>query len=69
MLIILLFSCLNTVIGCLNSKMSAYLRFGENEKAQEICESYLKEIRENGTFSEEEYKAAEKEFREKIYIL
>ncbi len=51
------------------SKMSAFLRFGENEKAQEICESYLKEIRENGTFSEEEYKAAEKEFREKIYIL
>ena len=37
------------------SKMSAYLRFGENEKAQEICESYLKEIRESSTFTEDEY--------------
>lgn len=51
------------------NKMSAYLKAGEKEKAEEVCESYLKEIRENGTLSKEEYRSAEKEFREKIYIL
>ncbi len=51
------------------NKMSAYLRAGEKEKAEEVCETYLKTIRENGTFSEDEYKSAEKEFREKIYVL
>ena len=29
----------------------------------------LAEIHDNGTFSEDEYKSAQKEFREKIYIL
>ena len=51
------------------NKMSAYLRAGEKEKAEEVCETYLKTIRENGTFSEDEYKSAEKEFRGKIYVL
>lgn len=51
------------------SKMSAYLRAGDNEKAKEICDAYLKEIRDNGIFSEEEYRSVEKEFREQIYIL
>ena len=51
------------------SKMSACVRAGKNEQAKEICEAYLKEIKENGTFSEEEYAAVEKEFREQIYIL
>lgn len=49
--------------------MSAYLRAGDNEKAKEICDAYLKEIRDNGIFSEEEYRSVEKEFREQIYIL
>lgn len=51
------------------SKMSAYLRAGEQEKAKEVCETYLKEIKENNVFSEEEYVSVEKEFKEKIYIL
>ena len=51
------------------SKMKACVREGKNEQAKEICETYLKEIKENGTFSEEEYAAVEKEFREQIYIL
>ena len=51
------------------NKMSAYLRAGDKDKAKETCDAYLKEIRENGTFSEEEYKAVEKEFTEQIYIL
>ena len=51
------------------SKMSAYLKAGEEEKAKELCETYLAEIKENGEFSGEEYLAVEKEFREKIYIL
>ena len=42
---------------------------GEPEKAKEVCDSYLKEIKENNTFSEEEYCSVEKEFKEKIYIL
>ena len=51
------------------SKMSAYVRAGKMEQAKELCEAYLKEIKENGTFSEEEYQSVEKEFREQIYIL
>ena len=49
--------------------MSAYLRAGENEKAKEICDAYLNEVKEKGTFSDEEYRSIEKEFREQIYIL
>lgn len=51
------------------SKMSAYLRAGEEEKAKELCDTYLAEIKEKKVFSEEEYVAVEKEFKEKIYIL
>ncbi len=51
------------------SKMSAYLKAGENEKAKDVCDTYLNEIKANGTFSDDEYKVVEKEFREKIYIL
>jgi len=51
------------------SKMSAYLKAGEKEKAKEVCDSYLKEIKENHMFSEEEYASVEKEFKEHIYIL
>lgn len=51
------------------SKMSAYLNAGEQEKAKEVCDTYLKEIKENNTFSEEEYLSVEKEFKEQIYIL
>lgn len=50
-------------------KMSAYLKAGEEEKAKEICDSYLAKIKEDKVFSEEEYLAVEKEFREKIYVL
>ena len=49
--------------------MSAYLRAGEEEKAKELCDTYLAEIKEKKVFSEEEYVAVEKEFKEKIYIL
>ena len=63
----------DTLSWCLRkfnfSKMKACVREGKNEQAKEICETYLKEIKENGTFSEEEYAAVEKEFREQIYIL
>ena len=51
------------------SKMSAYVRAGENDKAKEVRDKYLKEIRENKIFSEEELKSVEKEFNEGIYIL
>jgi len=51
------------------SKMSAYLKAGEEEKAKEVCDTYLAEIKEKQVFSEEAYGAIEKEFREKIYIL
>ncbi|MBR5798817.1 MAG: helix-turn-helix transcriptional regulator [Lachnospiraceae bacterium] len=51
------------------SKMSAYLKAGKEDKAKEICDNYLRDIREKGIFSEEEYKSVEKEFKEKIYIL
>jgi len=63
----------DTLCWCLRkfnfSKMSAYVRAGKTEQAKELCDAYLKEIKENGTFSEEEYLAVEKEFREQIYIL
>ena len=51
------------------SKMSAYIKAGEQEKAKEVCDAYLKEVRENNVYSEEEYRAVEKEFKEQIYIL
>ena len=51
------------------SKMKACVRAGKTEQAMELCEAYLKEIKENGTFLEEEYQSVEKEFREQIYIL
>ena len=51
------------------SKMSAYVRAGEKEKAEETRDKYLKEIRENKIFSEVELKSVEKEFNEGIYIL
>lgn len=51
------------------SKMSAYVRAGENEKAKEVCDAYLAELKEKGVFSEEEYRSVEKEFKEQIYIL
>ena len=60
----------NWVLKKLNfSKMSAYVRAGENEKAAETRDKYLKQIREEGAFSEEELKSVEKEFNEGIYIL
>lgn len=51
------------------SKMKAYLKAGEDEKAKEICDAYLDEVKEKGVFTEKEYREVEKEFREKIYIL
>ncbi|MBR4819854.1 MAG: helix-turn-helix transcriptional regulator [Clostridiales bacterium] len=51
------------------SKMSAYVRAGENEKAIETRDKYLKEIREKGIFTGDELKSVEKEFNEGIYIL
>ncbi len=51
------------------SKMSAYVRAGNNDKAKEVRDDYLKEIRKNKVFSEEELKSVEKEFNEGIYIL
>lgn len=51
------------------SKMSAYLRAGKEGKAKELCDTYLAKVKEQGVFSEEEYVAVEKEFKEKIYIL
>lgn len=61
---------LSWVLRKLNfSKMSAYLKAGKTEQAKEVCDSYLKSIKENNTFSEEEYLSVEKEFKEKIYIL
>ena len=39
------------------------------EKAKEVCDAYLKGIKENNVFSEEEYLSVEKEFKEQIYIL
>lgn len=51
------------------SKMSAYLKAGDRSKADEICETYLRNIRDRKTFSDSEYASVEKEFRENIYIL
>ena len=51
------------------SKMSAYVRAGENEKAKETRDKYLKEVRESGIFSEDVLKSVEKEFNEGIYVL
>ena len=51
------------------SKISAYVRAGENEKAEETRAKYLKDIRENGVFTGDELKDVEKEFTEGIYIL
>lgn len=51
------------------SKMSAYVKAGETEKAREVCDAYLAEIKEKGVFSPGEYQAIEKEFKEQIYIL
>lgn len=51
------------------SKMSAYVRGGDRKKAEEVRDAYLKKLRETKAFSEEEYKAVEKEFMEGIYIL
>ena len=51
------------------SKMSAYVRAGENDKAKEARDKYLKDIREKGVYSEEELKSVEQEFNEGIYIL
>jgi len=49
--------------------MIVYERAGEKEKANEVCENYLKMIRDNKEYSEEEYESIEKEFRERIYQL
>ena len=38
-------------------------------KAKEVCDTYLAGIKEQRVFSEEAYRAIEKEFTEKIYIL
>lgn len=51
------------------SKMSAYIKAGKEEKAKEVCDTYLAEIKEKKIFTEEEYRDIEKEFKEKIYIL
>ena len=51
------------------SKMSAYVRAGQNKKAEEVRDKYLNEIREKGVYSEEELKSVEQEFNEGIYIL
>ncbi|MCR4945747.1 MAG: helix-turn-helix domain-containing protein [Lachnospiraceae bacterium] len=51
------------------SKMSAYVRAGDNAKAEETRENYLKQIKEEGLFADEELKSVIKEFTEGIYIL
>ena len=51
------------------SKISAYVRAGQKEKAEETRDKYLKYIRENKVFEGEELKKVEKEFTEGIYIL
>ncbi len=51
------------------SKMSAYVRAGENDKAESVRENYLYEIRKNGVYTGDELKDVEKEFTEGIYIL
>ena len=49
--------------------MVAYDRAGDKDKANEICENYLKMIKDDSDYSEEEYDAIAKEFRERIYQL
>ena len=51
------------------SKMSAYVRAGENDKASAVRDNYLKDIRESGIYTGDELKDVEKEFTEGIYIL
>ena len=54
----------------LNEDSKMYVKnMGEEKLYNEVCEAYLNEIKEKGTFKEEEYQAICKEFREKIYIL
>ncbi len=47
----------------------AYDKAGEKEKANEICEEYLKTISTQNEYSKEEYESIAKEFRERIYQL
>ena len=49
--------------------MSAYVRAGDNAKAKETRDKFLKQIKEEGLFSEEELESVVKEFIEGIYIL
>lgn len=51
------------------SRMSAYLKAGDENKAKEVCEKYIEKIKNEKSFSEAELAEIEKEFREKIYIL
>ncbi len=52
-----------------HNMMVAYDRAGDKDKANEICENYLKMIKDDSDYSEEEYDAIAKEFRERIYQL
>ncbi|MDO5155964.1 MAG: helix-turn-helix transcriptional regulator [Eubacteriales bacterium] len=52
-----------------HNKMIVFDRAGDKEKANEICENYLKQIKDNNVYSEEEYESIAKEFRERIYQL
>lgn len=49
--------------------MTVYEKAGEKEKANEICENYLKQIKTANEYSEDEYESIAKEFRERIYQL
>ena len=51
------------------SKISAYVRAGENEKAEETRAKYLKFVKENDIYTQEELVSVEKEFTEGIYVL
>lgn len=48
--------------------MIVYEKSGEKEKANEICEEYLKTISESKEFSKEEYESIAKELRERVYL-
>ena len=48
--------------------MIVYEKAGEKEKANEICEDYLKKISEEKVFLKEEYESIEKELRERVYL-
>jgi len=52
-----------------HNMMIAYEKAGDKDKANEICENYLKEIKDSKEYSEEEYESIAKEFRERIYQL